>query len=140
MLHCLLNRGLSIACRSSLRNKHVCFVVKNRSTIAIAVNDYGMDDWSVHAEESALYAGLIDQRFKGADVFVFRYKEDARGDWSIENSKPCKDCAEIIRRAGINRVYYTVKTTDRGRGVVVVKVKDLHSTHVTIGRMRKKQK
>lgn len=128
-----------MASRSALRNKHVCFVVRHRHTLAVAVNDYAMDDWSVHAEESALSDGLIDQRFKGADVFVFRYKENARGDWTIENSKPCKDCAELIRRAGIRRVFYTVKTSDRGRGVVAVKVKDLNSTHVTIGRIRKKK-
>lgn len=138
MLHHLVNYGLNIIDRSPMRNKHVCFVVKNRCILTMAVNDYAMQEWSIHAEESALFDGLLDGKFKGANIFVFRYKKDVDGRWTVENSRPCKNCVKVIKRAGIKKVYYSVKTMDGRRGIEVIKVKDLISTFMSTGQIRKK--
>jgi deoxycytidylate deaminase len=109
-------------------------VVKKHIAVAVGVNDYANDNESIHAEESALYDGLFDKRYHGAVLYVFRYKLDNEGCWTVENSRPCADCVDLIRRVGIKKVYYSVKNEEGDRGVEVIKVRDLYSTYISIGR------
>lgn len=140
MLDALLNRGLDLAPRSLVRNKHICFIVKKHVTVAVGMNDYGNSE-SIHAEEAALFDGLLNsKRYHGASLYVFRYKQDTFGAWTVENSQPCVDCVNLIRRAGIKKVYYSAKTEQGDRGVVIVKTRDLHSTYVSLGRRNQRQR
>ena len=66
------------------------------------------------------------------NIYVFRYK-CVDNKWVLENSKPCADCTKLIKKMGINYVYYSVND-ERGRGIERVHTHDLESDHQSLGR------
>jgi deoxycytidylate deaminase len=77
--------------------------------------------------------------YAGADLYVFRFKQTESGEWEIRNSKPCADCAQLIKKSRIRKVYYS--TYDhRGKGVEMVKATHLRSNHISFGRRPHKKK
>jgi len=71
--------------------------------------------------------------FQGADLYVFRYVRRPDG-WHLANSKPCRDCIKLIKKAKIRRVYYSVGENHSEWPVACEKVRDLKSGHVSSGR------
>ena len=47
----------------------------------------------------------------------------------FENSKPCRDCTQTLKRMGIKTVVYST-----AEGLVCERVRTLHSTHISKGR------
>lgn len=61
--------------------------------------------WSIHAETMAIDRAI--HRFgniTGATVFVYRRNKIGY----LANSRPCKECANILKRYGVKEVIYTV--------------------------------
>lgn len=67
---------------------------------------------SIHAELSAIIHAAAD--VGGADMYI--YREDALGRPALAH--PCPHCMDILRLAGIRRVFYTV---NGGYGVMDIK-------------------
>ena len=39
--------------------------------------------------------------YEGKDLYVFRFKQDQAGEWTLGSSKPCIHCMELIKKAKI---------------------------------------
>lgn len=92
------------------RNRHnlIAILEKGGNILAIGKNDMskshpayfnGSYDKSIHAE----YAALRQVReADGANLFVFYFKRAG----GLGNSKPCRECYDLISNRGINKVFY----------------------------------
>lgn len=58
---------------------------------------------SIHAEIACLIGTKKD--VSGCSIYV--YREDANGE--IANSRPCEDCLEELKKAGIRKIFYTTR-------------------------------
>lgn len=106
------------------KNRHGAIFFHRRKMIGMSCNDYKR-----HAEENAII-DFYDKDFKGKiSIFVFRI-----GSGKLLNSKPCADCISMMRRFGIDTVYYT---DDKGE-VVKADVNNLNN-NPSKGRRRKYQ-
>ena len=103
------------ALRSQHNFKHGAVIVKNGKVINSARNQYCTIDrinsfkariWSIHAEMNALQ-GLPRSLTRGADIYVVRV---SKKNQQFMNSKPCKICSSLIKKAGIKNVYYSTDT------------------------------
>lgn len=54
----------------------------------------------IHAEMSAIFKSRSD--LTNCSIYVYRETKDG----SIAESKPCPACMEVIRAAGIKKIYY----------------------------------
>jgi pyrimidine deaminase RibD-like protein len=57
------------------------------------------------------------------------------GEWVLKNSKPCKCCVELIKKAKLRKVYYSVND-ENGVGVVVISATKIESDHMSAGRRK----
>lgn len=105
------------ALRSQHSSKHGAVIVKNGKIISSSRNQYCSFDrignfkariWSIHAEMNALQ-GLPRSVTRGADMYVVRV---SKKNHEYMNSKPCKICSSLIKKAGIRNVYYSTDTLD----------------------------
>lgn len=83
-------------------------IIKGNTVLSIGFNKYKTSPrsnhpWAfIHAENSCLNS--LDKSAVGADIYVYRETKSGM----LANSKPCKYCYQMLKRAGIRRVYYTV--------------------------------
>ena len=106
------------ALRSEHAVKHGAVLMKNGKIINSARNQYctrqrirmfnAQRIWSIHAEMNVLN-GIPKSVTKGADLYVVRVTP--YGSHEFMNSKPCKICSSLCRKAGIKNVYYSTETT-----------------------------
>lgn len=61
-------------------------------------------------------------------MYVVRITKDEYGNIKLSNSKPCRDCVEVIKSSGIKKVIYSTN-----EGVVICKISKLYSDHVSHG-------
>lgn len=116
----LLGRATMIASLSTQRHKHGAVIVKGGNVISVGVNRHKNNPAifgdtaqasllrrsSVHAEVAAIKAASSGGRvnLSGAVIYVARVNNS--GEQMM--SKPCDDCQQRLREAGIKKVYYTV--------------------------------
>ena len=62
------------------------------------------------------------KRFKNIDILVLRISNDGK----LRNSKPCKECIDILRQSGCNKIYYS---TDDNT-INVEKIKRISNNHI----------
>ncbi len=62
---------------------------------------------------------------KKINILVIRYNNDG----NLMDSKPCKDCIEMMRAIGINKVYYSTPE----HNITAIKLQNLHSDHISWG-------
>jgi pyrimidine deaminase RibD-like protein len=97
-----MNAPIRVAERLAVRkarhrqHKHAVLIFVGRRVIAT-----GWNSATKHAEIHALeQAG---EAAKGADVLSIRVR--IRGEWGL--AKPCPECQEALRKAGVRRVQYS---------------------------------
>lgn len=115
--HSRLKQASRIAAESDVHKYKLGAVIERGGRVlAVGVNSYRTygrhyretDDfpprsvWTYHAEEAALKA--VGMEANGATLYVSRVNK--RGD--VRMAKPCKDCMELIKKAGIKRIVYTI--------------------------------
>lgn len=121
-----LRRAAQCAFRSNLGQRHGCVIV-NAATGAVVSTGYNhkaeylYHQFSIHAEVDALSkmkkAKLVDP---GAsfDMYVVRIGPESKGA-PLRFSRPCRSCAEAIRRApSVRRVFFSLddETMSHGDG------------------------
>ena len=74
----------------------------------------GLSTCTTHAEKVALRRASWD----GTHLIVVRLRQDG----SLAPSAPCVECAELIERAGINTIIYSVNN-----GIELVRTRDLRT-------------
>jgi deoxycytidylate deaminase len=85
-------------CSNPFKYYHVAIIVKNSRMLAIGVNN-----GCRHAEMDAL--GQVDPKaVRRATLYSIRISCDGV---SVRDAKPCPECEDLIRTAGIKRVYYS---------------------------------
>ena len=90
--------------KSDLHRHNVsAMIVRGGQIISRGVNRYHRDG-SVHAEVSAL-SQMTRQKANpdGCDIHVYRFL--ANGSYGL--AKPCRECRQALREAGIKRVWYS---------------------------------
>ena len=110
-----LNLAQRAAESSECVHKHGAIIVRSGSVLSIGVNKWrnihtptqdifknGLrSDLSVHAEMDALSRVAMPA---GATIYVARVRKNGKPALS----KPCKDCAQKLKEAGIAKIIYTV--------------------------------
>lgn len=64
--------------------------------------------WTIHAEHSAILSAGKDD-LSGSKIFV--YRESRKNRYSQPTpalARPCENCMELLRDAGIREVWYTI--------------------------------
>lgn len=74
--------------------------------------------------------------YKGMELYVFRYVKNGKG-WRVANSKPCRECVKIIKKAKIRKVHYTMYKDDIF-GIMTEKVEYLQNIYITTGNRSRK--
>lgn len=98
-----------IAMESNERTKHGCIIVKSGAVQSKGTNTYRNQPGiieesaalSVHAEINAIKRG---SDLRGAVAYISRVNN--HGD--PRQSRPCPDCLQALKSAGIKRIVYTV--------------------------------
>ncbi len=62
---------------------------------------------------------------KKINILVIRYNSDGY----LMDSKPCKDCIEMMRAIGIHKVYHSTPE----HKITAIKLQNLHSEHISWG-------
>lgn len=84
------------------RWKHVAVLISGGRIVGSAMNE---DKY--HAEDLLLYGW--EQEARGATVLSIRVKKDG----SFANAKPCKNCWQILKKAGVKKVRWTEPEGDK---------------------------
>ena len=97
--------ALTVAKDSKCKQKHGALLVKGGCIVALGYNKprnahLAITRASIHAEEVAIKKA---KNTKGAMLIVVRI--NSRG--MAMSSKPCNQCQELIKSAGIRKVVYT---------------------------------
>lgn len=101
----MMHVAASVSRLSSMRQRVGAAVVKGGRILGVGCNRPGSStrtpsSWSRHAELQAIVnAGDV----RGATIYVY----SERRDGTIRLAKPCVNCAELIRTAGIKKVVYS---------------------------------
>lgn len=105
-------KHFALARKASLKSDHPCHrlgavVARGNKVVSIGWNRYKTHPHSphpfkhIHAEVAALMK--ITDKLDGADLYIYREGKDG----IPRLSKPCKSCMNVIKQAGIKRIYYT---------------------------------
>ena len=109
----LLNLAVKVSLTSDLFQRHGAVIVKNGRVLALGVNkqknaDINTPDavdapeyFTVHAEADAINRCANTE---GATIYIARINKNGEERFS----RPCDNCAETIRKAGIRTVIYTL--------------------------------
>lgn len=109
-----LGRAKKIASTSDCRQKHGCVAIRGGRVLAVGVNayrnarqlfdiipSYGR---SIHAEEACLKA--LGGEARGVTMYIARVN-----NYGVEMmSKPCSNCAQLLKEAGVKKVVYTIES------------------------------
>ena len=93
-----------LACIITKKNRIISLGVNKRRTHPKSLTRYNF----IHAELAAVL-GVSRETLKGTTAYVYRERKDG----TIASSKPCPHCEQVLREAGIKKVYYT---TENGYG------------------------
>lgn len=97
---------------STCHQKHGAIIMRGGSVLSVGINSYRNEPEmfdivegshvSWHAEVAAIkaYRGSLI----GASIYVARINKN--GEQVM--SKPCEKCQEVIKRAGIKKIFYTI--------------------------------
>lgn len=104
-----LTRATNLAKKSTQRHKHACIIVRGGSIQGFGINIgrnipgiiQEIDDLAYHAEIKALKNTI---RTDGAIAYIARV--NSFGEQRM--SKPCPNCMEALKNAGVKRVIYTI--------------------------------
>lgn len=109
----MLSLAVKVSATSELAQQHGAVVVKNGRVLALGVNKQKNADintpfavnapeyFTVHAEVDAINRAANTQ---GATIYIARINKQGEERYS----RPCDNCAEVIRKAGIRTVIYTL--------------------------------
>lgn len=81
----------------------------NKSHTQIGTNKYSKPYTRMHAEIAAMINAYPDH-IAGGDMYVVRLKRD--GTKAL--SKPCNLCMWVMKKHGVNKVFYTIKDDEYG--------------------------
>lgn len=103
----LVNRARRLAPASNCRSKMASIIFRSKkSIIATGVNKRGYRNSSIHAEIDALRSLRSQKkRANGASILIARFHKN--GDFGM--AKPCANCIEVLKMAGIKKVAWTTK-------------------------------
>jgi deoxycytidylate deaminase len=109
----LMGVAEAAALQSAVPNRHGCVIAKRGIIISTGFNKMKTHPAAahtlsghIHAELAAFIQARTDE-LRGTDLYscrIMRHKGQPRG-----MAKPCKNCMELIHKAGIKRVYFTNK-------------------------------
>lgn len=94
----------------SKKNKLISVGYNQIKTHTKSTHTYNM----VHSEFHALI-GLSLKETKGCEAYI--YRANKKGELCL--AKPCKSCFEMLKRAGIKKVYYTANNAWYEEKIVV---------------------
>lgn len=109
----MLALATKMAATSDLAQKHGAVIVKNGRVLALGINKQKNADintpyavnvpeyFTVHAEADAINRCANTE---GATIYIARINKNGEERFS----RPCDNCAETIRKAGIRTVIYTL--------------------------------
>lgn len=109
----MLALAVKVSATSELAQKHGAVIVKNGRVLSLGVNKQKNVDintpfavnapeyFTVHAEADAIARCATT---KGATIYIARINKTGEERFS----RPCDNCAEAIRKAGIRTVIYTL--------------------------------
>ncbi len=108
-----LNRAMNLAKQSQQRHKHACLIVLGGAIQGYGVNSYRntpgivheLDALGVHAEAKAL---KVTSRTEGAVCYIARVNEAGEP----RQSRPCPDCMDALKAAGVKKIVYTVNGSE----------------------------
>jgi tRNA(Arg) A34 adenosine deaminase TadA len=101
------NLARKLSLKSDYHHKLGAVIVSKNIVIGKGYNKpfktHPKSNYPWHTQHAEFVAILEAGDCKGADIYVFREYKNG----NVANSKPCPYCTELIKRAGIKRVYYT---------------------------------
>lgn len=113
-----LQEAMKQSLKSEMNHKHGCVIVKNGKIVSTGHNHYVLKadkskgKFSIHAEEDAIKKyckmyprGSIKQN--NIQIYVVRCNH-VHGEVQFKNSKPCKNCSNLITYLDPSRVIYSV--------------------------------
>lgn len=107
-----LNCARQLAAMSLEKNRHGCVIVRNGNIVGMGINKFRNNPENVTPEHIKLNCSLhaetvairqAGNNCRGAVLYVARVNTQGID----RNSKPCINCSEVIRAAGIKRVIHT---------------------------------
>jgi deoxycytidylate deaminase len=105
-----LNKAAEIAENSEMQHKHGAVIVYKNKIISTGFNylcDYLNDNYSIHAEVSAINKLLYNKKIlELCDIYVVRIAPAIYNN-CLKNSKPCKSCTNIIKKYNLRNIYYS---------------------------------
>lgn len=90
-------------------HKHGAVVVNKSRVISVGFNKLKTTPRSphtykqIHAEMAAIFSSRAN--LDGCSIYIFRETKDG----CMAESKPCSACMQVIRAAGIKRIFYSTK-------------------------------
>lgn len=115
---------------NSTKNKHICVILHGKKIISYGSNSqYGVRlsnskfSPSLHAEQQA--CRCIKTNYRNMTILVIRLNSEGK----LCNSKPCKNCCEIMRLHGIRKVIYS---NEHGK-LESYKLSEFYSDHISKG-------
>jgi hypothetical protein len=131
----VLRAAMTKAEKSRMLSRHGAVLFDRHEIHCCSYNDYHYRKPSTHAEEACLekWLGLrslglkkpklCNKRKKMVDLLVIRL--DAMG--RLTNSQPCEDCANMIHRYPVDRIFFSVNAHE----IVWTRAKHFISHHQT---------
>jgi len=106
-----MQRAAELALNSTITHQHGCVIVHNNTIVAQGWNidsPHMKRVNSLHAELHAIMQlrGYSKQFMSKCDMYVVRVGRVSQGR-PMKLSKPCDNCMAVIRRCGINKIYYS---------------------------------
>lgn len=97
--------------KSSMTHRHGCVLVSGDEIISTGYNQYFTKNchrYSLHSEDDAI--SKVKKKLRGilptCELYVVRIAPNSR-DKCLKYSRPCADCACLIKKVGIPKVYYS---------------------------------
>lgn len=106
-----LRKAAQMALRSNISQRHGCLIVDSH-TGEILSTGYNhvctrmCHKFSMHAECDALRKVKKDFDLAFAEMYVVRIGPESLGN-PLRMSQPCEECARLILRANVGRVFYS---------------------------------
>lgn len=107
--------------------RHGAILFSNKSIISKGHNEYNIDKNTLHAEECCFKEYNIN--YYGHNILIIRINTNKK----LLNSKPCKQCVEILKKYGVKKIYYS----DENQNIVMEKTNNIKTDFITSGQKYK---
>ena len=91
-------------------------IAKDKTHPIMMLDGYKENQTYLHAEADAIQKALriiTPEQLARCDLYVLRVKRsDCNTKWVLGLAKPCQGCMKLIKKYGINRVFWTEKEVD----------------------------